>query len=106
MLTNDHRALFVPIDYRPRIGKSKIQPIRDTVRFAILILRTGTYFAPIRAFAPLVAVLLMLSVGSLAYDVFLKGNLGDKTVLLFLFSMNIGMFALLADMLDKRMSGF
>ena len=39
---------------------------------------------------------------SLAYDVLKLGNLTDKTVLLFLFTLNAGMFALLADMIDKR----
>jgi hypothetical protein len=29
-------------------------------------------------------------------------NLTDKTILLLLFTLNTGMFALLADMLDKR----
>lgn len=103
MLTTYRSVLFVPIDYRQRIGKSKIAPIRDTLRFMSLILRTGTYFAPVRAFAPVFASLLFLALASLGYDLFVIQNLTDKTILLFLFSMNIGMFALLADMIDKRL---
>ena len=48
MLTNYHAVRFVPISYKPRLGKSKIKPIRDTLRFILLILRTGVYFAPVR----------------------------------------------------------
>lgn len=103
MLTNYRPTLYVPIDYNPRIGKSKIKPIRDTLRFMLLILRTGTYFAPARAFAPLFGGLFALGFISLGYDVLVLQDLTDKTVLLFLFSMNIAMFALLADMIDKRM---
>lgn len=102
MLTTYRRTLFVPIDYHHRVGNSKIRPIRDTLRFASIILRTGMYFTPIRAFAPIFIGLFILALGSLVYDLFVLQNLTDKTVLLFLFSMNVSMFALLADMIDKR----
>ena len=102
MLTNYRPTLFVPITYRKRIGESKLSPIRDTLRFIVLILRTGTYFAPLRVFFPFVGFLFLMVVASLAYDIVQLGNLTDKTVLLFLFALNAGMFALLADMIDKR----
>lgn len=104
MLTTYRRVLFEPISYKVRVGKSKIKPIRDTLRFSLLILRTGTYFAPLRAFAPIIMAMLLGTALSTAYDVFVLGNLTDKTVLLFLFSLNSGMFAILADMIDKRTS--
>ncbi|MFQ5760665.1 MAG: glycosyltransferase family 2 protein [Acidiferrobacterales bacterium] len=102
MLTNYRPTLFVPISYSERVGNSKIKPVSDTLRFIMLILRTGVYFAPLRAFFPFVCVLGTLALGSFLYDIFALSNLTDKTVLLFLFSMNAGMFALLADMIDKR----
>ena len=102
MLTTYRRVAFVPIEYHARIGKSKIKPIRDTLRFLMLILRTGTYFAPFRAFAPIFGALIVMASASLFYDIFHLENLTDKTILLFLFSLNILMFSLLADMIDKR----
>jgi glycosyltransferase involved in cell wall biosynthesis len=101
MLTNYRPVKFLPINYMPRVGRSKIKPIRDTLRFITLILRTGMYFAPMRVFAPIVTVLALLTLGSLTYDVWL-GNLTDKTVILAMFTLNTGIFALLADMIDKR----
>jgi glycosyltransferase involved in cell wall biosynthesis len=102
MMTNYRRVTFIPISYRQRTGKSKIKPIRDTLRFLLLILRTGTYFAPLRILGPFVLVLGLLATASLGYDTFVLRNLTDKTVMLFLFTFNTGMFALLADMIDKR----
>jgi len=52
MLTNNYIVLYEPIDYYFRTGKSKIRPIRDTLGFVQLILRTGVYFAPLRIFLP------------------------------------------------------
>ena len=60
------------------------------------------YFAPMRVLAPVIIFLLLGAVCSLLYDVLFLKNLTDKTVLLFLFGLNFGMFALLADMFDKR----
>lgn len=103
MLTTYRSVEFVPVGYRRRVGRSKIQPIRDTLRFAGIILRTGIYFAPLRAFAPVILALGTLAAASLARDVF-RGDLTEATLLLFLFTMNAGMFTLLADMIDKRMA--
>lgn len=102
MLTNYRSVLFVPIDYHARVGESKIKPIRDTARFILLILRTGTYFAPARSFAPIFIGIFALALLSLGYDIFVLYDLTEKTMLLFLFSFNIALFALLGDMIDKR----
>jgi glycosyltransferase involved in cell wall biosynthesis len=100
--TNGYDVRYIPISYAARVGKSKIRPIRDTLNFINLIVRTGTYFAPMRVFFPFSVLLFLGSIGSALFDVFVIRNLTDKTVLLALFSMNTGMFALLADMIDKR----
>ncbi len=100
--TNQYDVVYVPISYAARTGASKIKPIRDTLRFIQLIVRTGTYFAPMRVFFPISVLLLFSAFVSFGIDVFAIRNLTDKTVLLFLFAMNTGMFALLADMIDKR----
>jgi hypothetical protein len=86
----------------PRVGYSKIRPIRDTLRIALLILRTGMYFAPIRVLGPLIAFLACCFMASLSYDLFIAANLTDKTVILLLFTLQTAVFTLLADMIDKR----
>lgn len=104
MLTNYRKVMFTPISYHPRIGKSKIKPIRDTLNFVQLIARTGMYFAPIRVLLPIIGLSGLATLVSFCIDVMAKGgpNLTDKTVMLFMLTMNSGMFALLADMIDKR----
>jgi len=101
-LTTFRNVLFIPISYAPRVGTSHIKPIRDTLRFIKLILRTGVYFAPMRAFFPIFAALFVLGTGSFLYDVFVLEDLTEKTLMLYLFTLNVGMFILLADMIDKR----
>ena len=102
MLTNYYDVRYVPISYKTRIGKSKIKPIRDTLNFVQLILRTGMYFAPLRVFFPIGLMLGFAFLASGIYDVFVLNDITEKTLLLLLFSINTAMFALLADMIDKR----
>jgi glycosyltransferase involved in cell wall biosynthesis len=102
MLTNNYEVLYVPISYGGRIGRSKIRPIRDTLNFVQLVLRTGMYFAPLRVFLPVVGVLLAGFAVSLAYDIWILRDLTEKTLILLLFALNTALFALLADMIDKR----
>jgi glycosyltransferase involved in cell wall biosynthesis len=102
MLTNNYIVHYEPIDYRYRIGKSKIKPIRDTLRFVQLILRTGVYFAPLRVFLPWATVFFCGCMFTLIQDIFVREDLTERTLILFIAATQTAMFALLADMIDKR----
>jgi len=101
LLTNRYVVHYVPIDYAPRLGSSKIRPIRDTMQFAQLILRTGIYFAPLRVFLPVAGVFFLGFLVSLIRDL-IQLDLTEATMLLLVAATQLGMFALLADMIDKR----
>ncbi len=114
-LTNHHHVEYISIDYAPRSGSSKIRPIRDTLGFLALIVRTVVYFNPLKVFYPLAAVLLVMFLGALVYDLFFAvtyfsngqiastgGNLGDKTVLLFVALVQTLTLGLVADLIDKK----
>ena len=101
MLTNNYLVHYEPIDYHPRIGRSKIRPIRDTLGVVQLILRTGMYFAPLRVFLPVASLFFVGFLITLTLDV-IGGNLNERTLLLLVAAAQLGMFALLADMIDKR----
>ena len=102
LLRNRHSVVFTPISYTKRIGKSHIKPIRDTARFIQLIARTGMYFAPMRLLTPIAALFGVFFVVSGLHDVFVLHDITDKTILFAFITMNVVMFALLADMIDKR----
>ncbi len=62
MLTNGFPVRFEPINYDNRSGRSKIRPIRDTLNFIQLIIRTVMYFEPLRVFVPLSLMLILASI--------------------------------------------
>ncbi|MGF1458952.1 MAG: glycosyltransferase family 2 protein [Leptolyngbyaceae cyanobacterium] len=106
MLTNNYVVYYHPIDYFHRKGRSKIKPIRDTLRFVQLILRTGVYFAPLRIFLPIAGLFFGAFSLSLLVDVLWLQDITDTTLLMFVTAIQITIFALLADMIDKRTARF
>jgi len=103
-LTNHHRVDYVDVNYAQRDGRSKIRPIRDTLGFAALIVRTVVYFNPLKVFYPLALSIAAVLVGFLYYDLFVEDppNLGDKTVLIFVALVQVLTEGLPADLIEKR----
>ncbi len=103
MLSTGQPVLYVPIEYHKRQGKSKIRPIRDSLNFIQLIIRTIMFFNPLRVFLPL-SLLFMASAAVVVLVTYLLGKVMDITALV-LFVAGIQLFALglLADLIDKRM---
>lgn len=102
MLTNGYVVCYEPINYYARQGRSKIKPIRDTLRFTQLTLRTGLYFAPLKIFLPIATVFFLGFLYTLIQDIFVRQDLTERTLILLIASTQTAMFALLADMIDKR----
>jgi glycosyltransferase involved in cell wall biosynthesis len=50
-IADGHAVRFTPIEYLPRIGRSKVRPIPDTLRIGRQLLRLGIRFAPLRTSA-------------------------------------------------------
>jgi glycosyltransferase involved in cell wall biosynthesis len=103
-MTNGHPVDYLKINYAHRSGSSKIRPIRDTLGFTALIIRTVLYFNPLKVFYPLTLMLGTLLIGLLAHDLFWESpaNLGDKTVLVFMAVIQVLSVGLLADLIEKK----
>src|SRR5690606_38954768 len=92
---NDHQVTYVPIDYRARLGESKIRPWR-AYEFTLLILRTIVFFNLLKAFIPLGALFMLVGLAKFAYDVLLR-NLSEGAVFSMLRALIVWAVGLLAD---------
>lgn len=97
-LCDGYRVKFVPIEYRRRVGRSKIKAI-DAFSFLILILRTMIYFRPLRVFLPLSLLLFGGAAVKLSIDIFLFDNVEDTSVILFLSGLQTLFVGMLADLM-------
>lgn len=94
---------YLPIDYHPRVGRSKIRPIRDTLNFVQLILRIGLYFAPLKIFLTASAILLGVALvwGILSTLVFAR--LADvSTLVMVMTAIQMAGIGLLAELINRR----
>ena len=102
MLTNDYTVAFEPICYHPRKGRSKINPVKDTLNIVGLILRTVMYFAPLRVLLPVSATLLLTALAVLIGSALLTPKVMDVTVIVITMSaLQIAVVALVADLIQK-----
>ncbi|MBN2392777.1 MAG: glycosyltransferase family 2 protein [Anaerolineae bacterium] len=106
MLTNDYYIFFEPINYLPRVGRSKIRPIQDTISFFLLVIRIVVYFKPLKVFLPLSLFLFGLAIVVLLGSYFWMDQVMDiTTVIIAMAAVQIAATGLLADVITKMRSG-
>ena len=96
LVCNEFRVGYVPINYRKRIGSSKIRPIH-AYHFLILILRAIVLFNPLKVFLPTGALLFLLGFSKFVFDMCYKQKISESAVIGFLGAILIWAFGLLAD---------
>lgn len=106
-LTNNWRVNYHSINYLPRVGRSKIKPVRDTINFAMLILRTTILFDPLRVFIPLSLILfitsIILAIFSIVLYIISLGNDIGPLIAISLFIASLQLLALggIADLIIR-----
>jgi len=104
MITNGYRVHYVPVNYHVRTGRSKIRPIRDTLNFIQLIIRTVMYFEPLKVFLPISLLLFIGAMAALIHRVIVGRGLLVISVMLFVAAIQILAVGMLADLIDKKAS--
>jgi len=102
MACGDYEIEYVPVGYSKRSGKSKIDPIKDTINFFALLLRMSMYFRPFKFFGPIIWIFFFCSVGVLYRDIFLIQDLTQSSVIFPLGTVLFFSLGLLADLIIKR----
>ena len=105
MLCNEGSVVYIPINYAKRRGRSKIRPLRDTMNFLILIMRTILYFNPLRIFLPVSLMIGALFAASLAYDIIVLKDLTEKTLIFLFGAIQLMAIGVIADLIAKRLYG-
>lgn len=102
-LSDDLDVKWIPIEYYPRLGKSKFRPVQDTYNYLMLVLRTVMYFNPMKILFPLGVIILLAGILRQIWW-FAVGNpvVHTSNVLLVLGGLNVIMMALLADLVVRR----
>lgn len=88
---------YVPIHAKTRQGKSHINPVRDGVRFLLIIFRVGTLYSPLKIFLPFSVGVFATGFAYYAYTYFNYGRFTNMSALLLLTSMLIFLIGLVSE---------
>lgn len=100
-LRSGYPVVFEPISAAKRVGKSHIRPIRDGVRFLIIIFKIATLYSPLKIFLPASALFFTTGVGYYAYTYFTSGRFTNMSMLLFSASVIIFLIGLISEQITS-----
>jgi len=92
---------YVPIKAAERIGKSHIRPVRDGVRFLLIIFKIATLYAPLKLFAPTAIAFFVLGWVYWAYTFFEFHRLSLVSVALWSASVIIFLIGLISEQITS-----
>lgn len=74
---------YVPIPVAKRVGTSShIRPLRDGIRFLLIIFKIATLYSPLKLFAPVAGVFALLGLGNYAYTFATEGRFTNMSALM------------------------
>jgi glycosyltransferase involved in cell wall biosynthesis len=94
---------YVPVEVQERIGESHIRPIRDGVRFLLIIFRIGTLYSPLKLFLPVSLVLFLLASGLYGYTYVMHGQFTNMSALLYTTSLLTFLIGLVSEQITNLM---
>jgi glycosyltransferase involved in cell wall biosynthesis len=74
MLLEGHFVQYVPIDYAPRIGTSKVRMSRDTLRMLQILVMAINWYNPLKLFLLLAYLLVLVVIPCVILDFVLAGG--------------------------------
>lgn len=92
-----YNVAFEPIKARPRVGRSKIRPLRDGVRFLLIILKIVTLYSPLKVFFPIAASAFTLGAAYGAWNVVAHGKIPMGSALLIQLAVVVFLFGLISE---------
>ncbi len=77
-----YAVAYVPITAAQRVGKSHIKPIKDGIRFLLIIFKIATLYSPLKLFLPASAVFFLLGCANYAWTYSHYGRLTNGSMLM------------------------
>jgi glycosyltransferase involved in cell wall biosynthesis len=96
-LKSGYNVAFEPIKARHRVGTSKISPLRDGVRFLLIILKIITLYSPLRVFFPISVAALVLGIAYGVWNVFVDGKIPMGAAMLIQLAVVVFLFGLISE---------
>ena len=94
---------FIPIDAAKRLGKSHIKPVKDGIRFLLIIFKIGTLYSPLKLFVPIAFALFLVGISYYGYTFSTQGRFTNMSALLLSTSLIIFLVGLVSEQITALM---
>ncbi|HET7301603.1 MAG TPA: glycosyltransferase family 2 protein [Oleiagrimonas sp.] len=88
---------YLPIKVAQRVGTSHIRPLRDGLRFLLIIFKIATLYSPLKLFAPTSVVFFLLGCTNYAYTYITQSRLTNMSTLLWSAAVIIFLIGLISE---------
>ncbi len=92
-----YAVAYVPIVAGRRTGKSHIRPLRDGIRFLLIMFRICTLYSPLKLFLPISASVFVTGLGYYLYTFLTMHRFTNMSALLFIASLLIFLIGLVSE---------
>ncbi|KAA1176390.1 glycosyltransferase family 2 protein [Marinobacter salinexigens] len=94
---------YISIKAAKREGKSHIRPIKDGVRFLLIIFKIGTLYSPLKVFVPVSVSVFLIGLLYYGYTYFSANQFTNMSALMFTTSLVIFMVGLVSEQITALM---
>lgn len=94
---------YVPVDVLARIGSSHIKPVRDGIRFLLIIFKIATLYSPLKLFLPASGAFFITALGYYLYTYFSIGRFTNMSALLFSGAIIVFLIGLVSEQITALM---
>ena len=98
-----YSVAYVPIIAAERTGQSHIRPLRDGIRFLLIIFKIGSLYSPLKLFFPFAVAHGVLGLGYYAYTYGTSGRLSIVTIFLLSAAVTIFLIGLVSEQITALM---
>lgn len=92
---------YLPIKAAQRIGKSHIKPLRDGVRFLLIIFKIATLYSPLKLFVPASWLFFLLGCANYAWTFIQDGRLTNGSTLLWSAAVIVFLIGLVSEQITS-----
>lgn len=97
------RVAYVPVTMPRRNGRSHIRPLRDGVRFLLIIIKIGTLYSPLKLFLPVSATFFAAGLGYYIYTYVTSHRFTNMSALLFIASILVFLIGIVSEQISALM---
>lgn len=93
---------YIPIQVARRVGNgSHIRPLKDGIRFLLIIFKIATLYSPLKLFAPVAAAFFLIGLGYYGYTFATMHRFTNMSVLLFSAAVIIFLIGLISEQITN-----